>query len=1160
MALPDTIKSAPLVRGHNPPHKSSGGDYYVVTIHDGSGAHGPRVSWSSDPGTVSWTESSSNSGTSSPVASCASVSDGSFIYIVTIDDGAILRAHRFDMGTDTWDISGSIIANLSGMDAPAATALWCSIALRGATNDEVVYAACGEVDSNMGNDYQRVDYWHGEDGADPLTVSGPVSIDASVTARNETQPILATGTNDGIHFAWGTGASTTTSDGHGKTLDSSNSFSTIQDTTGPNTSIALASSNMVSYDDAGTQRIAWIRKNAVDRYLASEDGSDDMGTITNDFNSVSPGPATGEDTIYWGLVADGSDLHLIYPSAASEDLYHTTSDDNGDTWSTAEEILDNVSADFINLAILDSGVIAYTYEDLSSTKYGELSLGIVLTLPTITLIKDVTTTVGCTTNTGTGTLYYYISTSATPPSAADLKAGTGAVTSGSQATPGEGVEKFVATGLTHNTTYYAHFIQNDTEDSNILTSPSFTTLQNAVLTLPTEADITDTTVTVGCTTDLAVGVLYYYIGTSATAPSKTDLKLGTGADAAGFIVSPGIGIETFAATGLTQSTTYYTYFYQEQTGTSGSDILESGSWATIAGATTTPKTLTPSATGTASLTKELTFARTLASSALGTTSLAKALDLARVFTHSGFGTVGLAKTIGAVKGVGAAGAVTLATGKLAELVIGIAATGSLVLTTGTTYARTLLANAIGAVSLTKTFVTTLSISGTGVASLVKRLELSHLLTYTALGNSALTTAFTKLRTFTPSAAGTVSLIKGLELSKILTIGATGTASLENIIGKVLSSSAIGTVSLTVLSTFARLLLYGALGTAVATTITTHYLTLVLSAIGTATVGTVKIVNTIFRTLVHAAVGTVSLAKTVVKSPIPITATGTPSLSKFGMMIRALSHTGSGTVSYIKNVGKILPITGVGTPTISGVKYFYRTFIPSAVGTVSLTKGLEFFKTLSHNAIGTASLVVGKCYALALSIAATGTSALSAVTAVVTFKTLTHSATGTPLLSKFAEFPRSFSISGTGTASLSKFGLMLRQFSHSAIGTAASALTLCYNKVLTYTATGTSLLTIVEDTKVLLTAAATGTVSLVKKVVKYLTPTATGTIVLSKTASNDSVYNATGTVTLLACKVTPLTLSSTAVGASALTPTFVPGTGIVDAPDIRRIAHTIGIGL
>ena len=101
----------------------------------------------------------------------------------------------------------------------------------------------------------------------------------------------------------------------------------------------------------------------------------------------------------------------------------------------------------------------------------------------------------------------------------------------------------------------------------------------ASLSLPTEADITDTTVTVGCTTDDATGTMYYYISTSATAPSVSDLKDGTSSVKFGNDTSISIP-QTFAVTGLTTDTTYYTYFLQNDT-SDDSAILESGSWQTL---------------------------------------------------------------------------------------------------------------------------------------------------------------------------------------------------------------------------------------------------------------------------------------------------------------------------------------------------------------------------------------------------------------------------------------------------------------------------------------------------------------------------------------------------------------------------------------------------
>ncbi len=101
----------------------------------------------------------------------------------------------------------------------------------------------------------------------------------------------------------------------------------------------------------------------------------------------------------------------------------------------------------------------------------------VLSSPTGTATGTTTATVGATTDEGNGTLYAFVSTSATPPSATDLKAGTGAVWADSVSVSSAGAKTLNATGLTASTGYYAHLIHTDAaaNDSNIVTSAQFTT-------------------------------------------------------------------------------------------------------------------------------------------------------------------------------------------------------------------------------------------------------------------------------------------------------------------------------------------------------------------------------------------------------------------------------------------------------------------------------------------------------------------------------------------------------------------------------------------------------------------------------------------------------------------------------------------------------------
>jgi hypothetical protein len=100
-----------------------------------------------------------------------------------------------------------------------------------------------------------------------------------------------------------------------------------------------------------------------------------------------------------------------------------------------------------------------------------------LSSPTGTQTGQTTATLGVTTNEANGTLYAFVSTSATPPSATALKAGTGAAFANNQAITTTGAKTASATGLTASTGYYVHWLHRDAagNESTIATSAQFTT-------------------------------------------------------------------------------------------------------------------------------------------------------------------------------------------------------------------------------------------------------------------------------------------------------------------------------------------------------------------------------------------------------------------------------------------------------------------------------------------------------------------------------------------------------------------------------------------------------------------------------------------------------------------------------------------------------------
>lgn len=86
-------------------------------------------------------------------------------------------------------------------------------------------------------------------------------------------------------------------------------------------------------------------------------------------------------------------------------------------------------------------------------------------------------TIGLTTNTGEGTLHGVLSASATPPSKPDLKAGAGALWSGSAPVDSPGAKTLSPSGLAPSTVYFGHLLHTDASDndSDIVTTGEIVT-------------------------------------------------------------------------------------------------------------------------------------------------------------------------------------------------------------------------------------------------------------------------------------------------------------------------------------------------------------------------------------------------------------------------------------------------------------------------------------------------------------------------------------------------------------------------------------------------------------------------------------------------------------------------------------------------------------
>ena len=386
MALPTTVDTSGLMPGLSPPHKSSSGDYFAF-VHTGLAI---EVFKTSDPVNGSWARASGYNNLSTSNVYCFnSIAVGDTIHWVTISSisgSPILYYRTYDMSTEVRGTSAQV-ADLGGMTAPDVGILWCSIAVRpGVTGDEVVIAASGLPDATMGTDYQRVDFWHGADTATP-SFTGPVELGGTGAEAHDFQPQLVLGTNNKVHAVFnvdgGSAALDFVGDRGNRTISTTNTLSTTVSIWGYSASQnLLGQSNIVSYNDSGTERqfvaFAYDANGSTGQVVgwrSVEDGSDNISALVAEVVTTTD-PKLLEN--YITTVVDGTDLYIFFSGGGTDgvdqDLYCITSADGGDTWSGETEILDAVTVNNISAAVLDSGKIAYLYDDGGTTKYNEYVL------------------------------------------------------------------------------------------------------------------------------------------------------------------------------------------------------------------------------------------------------------------------------------------------------------------------------------------------------------------------------------------------------------------------------------------------------------------------------------------------------------------------------------------------------------------------------------------------------------------------------------------------------------------------------------------------------------------------------------------------------------------------------------------------------------------
>lgn len=194
-----------------------------------------------------------------------------------------------------------------------------------------------------------------------------------------------------------------------------------------------------------------------------------------------------------------------------------------------------------------------------------------------------------------GTVFWAITGSATPPTQADIKAGTGATDFGSFSVTAGTAAHTISKAATPAGTRYLHLFEEDAAGNASatktmqFTQPSGGDVTAPTLSAPVDAANGATASTAGVTTDEANGTLYVVVTTGATAPSAAQVKAGqdsAGAAAAytGSQTVSAIGAQTIspAPSGLAASTAYTTHFMHEDAAGNQSAVVSASGFTTAA--------------------------------------------------------------------------------------------------------------------------------------------------------------------------------------------------------------------------------------------------------------------------------------------------------------------------------------------------------------------------------------------------------------------------------------------------------------------------------------------------------------------------------------------------------------------------------------------------
>lgn len=352
-------------RGHIGPFKSANGDWYVVV-------QSPTIDqWrimkaTTDVGSI-WTaqDTSNEPAIANGRGSVAAVLDGNVLHIAAISDTYTsgmstlqdIEYYTFDVSTDAWSVDEAV-TSITVTDVTAYYGL--GIAVR--SDGDVIVVHPKTQRTNMGAKYSQFGYSRREGG----TWTADIALNDANENQSERADLVMAPSDEG-HILYEVGGSA-----YGVTLDSANSLSTRVDVT------QHSKTRPVTWDDAGTQRIAWFNSAtsaAMHASRATEDGSGDIQAGDNTDVPDANGFSTGNNGIAWDSVS--SELYVFWAGPSSDLYYDKAAGGGTGSWGTDVELEDALTvndvwagfstngADGIGVVVRDGTAIKFEFIDLS---------------------------------------------------------------------------------------------------------------------------------------------------------------------------------------------------------------------------------------------------------------------------------------------------------------------------------------------------------------------------------------------------------------------------------------------------------------------------------------------------------------------------------------------------------------------------------------------------------------------------------------------------------------------------------------------------------------------------------------------------------------------------------------------------------------------------